>query len=147
MESFIIRAASPTDLTAIMPLYDHSRQLMRSNGNHEQWVGGYPSEALIREDIRRGQSFVICSNNIIVGVFAFILGRDTTYEHIDAGSWQEDRRPYGTLHRIARNPDSHGIFKACVDWCRQQCTSLRIDTHEANQIMQHLIESNGFDKF
>ena len=144
MEPYTIRAALPAELSAIMPLYDQSRQFMRDCGNHKQWIGGYPSRQLIEDDIRRGRCHVVCNGDEIAGVFAFVTGRDATYEHIEAGAWQEDTRPYATLHRIARRSDRHGIFKACIDWSRSHHTSLRIDTHEANHVMQHLIGREGF---
>lgn len=144
MKPYTIRPAAPGDLGAIMQLYDHSRRLMREAGNAVQWVNGYPSEALVGDDIRLGRSFVVCDGATVSGVFAFIAGRDATYAHIEGGQWEADERPYATLHRIARREGSHGILRACVDWCRGQATSLRIDTHEANRRMMHLVEQCGF---
>ena len=33
-----------------------------------------------------------------------------------------------------------------VAFCEKQIPHLRIDTHEDNKVMQHLIEKNGFKK-
>lgn len=139
-----IRRASLDDLQPMMQMYKHSRSLMRNNGNMNQWVGGYPSEELLRDDILRGVSYVVTQNEVPVGVFAFIIGRDPTYTYIEGGSWDQDAQPYGTIHRMACMPGHHGIFSTSIDWCRRQTTSLRIDTHADNSIMQHLIEKHGF---
>lgn len=144
MGQYTIRKTTEHDMEEVMLLFDHSRSIMRSNGNQRQWVGGYPSEAIIREDIARNNSYVLTEGMKIAGTFAFIIGRDSTYKQIEDGTWQEDARPYGTIHRMARSADHRGIFAETIAWCRHQTTSLRIDTHEDNAIMRHLIEKHGF---
>ena len=144
MSTLEIRPSRPEELAQLMPLFEHSRQLMRASGNHCQWVGGYPSPALIEQDIRQGYSIAILDGDSLVGTFAFIIGRDPTYTHIDGGSWQDDDIPYGTIHRLACAPGQHGIAAACVEWCSKQITSLRIDTHADNAIMRHIVEKLGF---
>jgi len=111
----------------------------------QQWVAGYPSPTLVEKDIKHGYSFVIRKDHTIVGVFAFIIGRDPTYTHIESGNWQNDDTPYGTIHRLACAPGQHNIAATCIDWCRRQITSLRADTHADNAIMQHLLTKLGFE--
>ena len=53
-----IRATELKDLPRVMEIYDYARAFMRTNGNVTQWIGGYPSEALIRQEIEDGHSFV-----------------------------------------------------------------------------------------
>lgn len=145
MKTYTIRHTQADEVPALMAMYEHSRGIMRSNGNENQWVNGYPSAEVLADDIRRGVSYVVTDDDKAVGTFAFIIGRDPTYENIEGGSWEDDARPYGTVHRLACAPGRHGIFEACIDWCRSQATSLRIDTHADNGIMLHLIEKHGFD--
>ena len=52
-----IRATELKDLPRVMEIYDYARAFMRTNGNVTQWIGGYPSEALIRQEIEDGPSF------------------------------------------------------------------------------------------
>ena len=144
MNNYKIRHTTESDLAELMPLYDHSRTIMRDNRNTNQWVNGYPSKEIICQDIHQNVSYVICKDNSIAGTFAFIIGRDPTYERIESGSWQHDQRPYGTIHRMACAEGYHGIFETCIDWCRSQIPSLRIDTHADNNIMLHLITKHGF---
>ena len=144
MGKLTIRASRKEDIDLIMSMYDNSRREMRAGGNHSQWVGGYPSLATVEDDILKGHGFIIEDNGIAIGTFAFIVGRDHTYEKIFYGQWDEDDRPYGTIHRMARASGARGVFKACVDWCRQMIPSLRIDTHADNATMIHLIEKHGF---
>ena len=144
MNSPIIRAANHDDIAQMMEMFNYSRGLMRAGGNSEQWVNGYPSQSLIADDIRNGHSFLVTDNGKAVGTFAFIIGRDPTYEHIEGGSWLDDAHPYGTIHRMARAKGCHGIFSAAIEWCRRQASSLRIDTHTANHPMIHLIGKHNF---
>ena len=46
-----IRATELKDLPRVMEIYDYARAFMRTNGNVTQWIGGYPSEALIRHKL------------------------------------------------------------------------------------------------
>lgn len=34
----------------------------------------------------------------------------------------------------------------CLDWSYEQCHNLRIDTHDDNRIMQHILEKTGYVK-
>ena len=54
----IIRTAQITDLPGIMAVYAQARKYMAENGNAAQWGAAYPSEELVKEDIRLGQCFV-----------------------------------------------------------------------------------------
>lgn len=129
----------------MLDLFEQARGIMRSDGNMTQWAGGYPSREVILEDINNGNSYVICREDTIVGTFAFIIGADPTYAIIHEGAWKEDSRLYGTIHRLASGPDSHGIAKECFDYCWEVIDNLRVDTHADNRIMQHCILSAGFE--
>jgi RimJ/RimL family protein N-acetyltransferase len=140
-----IRKAEYKDLDTIMKIYGHARQFMAENGNPTQWGTGNPKREVIEQDIARGVGYVCEDGDEICGVFAFILGEDPTYAVIEDGKWINDE-PYGTVHRIAGAGTVKGVSAACFDWCFKQCPSLRVDTHENNKIMQHVIEKNGFVK-
>ncbi len=49
----IIREATAADLDGIMPVLDAAKGIMRSDGNMNQWSGGYPSREAILADIHR----------------------------------------------------------------------------------------------
>ena len=57
--SCTIRKATPHDLPRIREIYEMARQFMRKNGNHSQWGKGDEPEALIEEDIRQGNLYVL----------------------------------------------------------------------------------------
>lgn len=138
-----IRLAKKQDLDKIMEIYENAKIYMRSNGNKNQWNNNYPNINLLQEDIASNHLFVVEDDNDIYGVFAFILGKDSTYNYIEDGEWLNDEH-YGTIHRIASNGIKRGIMKLAVTYCKEKISNLRIDTHSDNKIMQKLILENDF---
>ena len=139
-----IRPAVYEDLNAIMAIYDVARQYMRKNGNHSQWINGYPSRELVTEDIHRGVCYVEDDGGIR-GVFALVLGDDPTYAYIEDGTWL-DNEPYGTIHRIGSDGTRPGFLGRSLSFARSIIPNLRIDTHEANLPMRRLVEAHGFSR-
>ena len=100
---------------------------------------------MIMDDIRNGNLYVIKKENEIHAVFAFMIGSEPTYQKISQGRWLSDTE-YGTLHRIAGDGKIHGIFDVIITFCLNKTNHLRIDTHNNNKIMQHLILKNRFQE-
>lgn len=140
----MVRKAEITDIPRMLELFEQAKGIMRADGNMTQWTGGYPSAELLADDIGRGNSYIITRDDAIVGTFAFIIGCDSTYKSIEGGSWTDDSAPYGTIHRLASGPDSHGVAQECFDYCWGIIKNLRVDTHGDNRIMQHCILKAGF---
>ena len=140
-----IRNADLSDLKEIMDIYEYARKFMKQTGNRNQWANKFPPESLIKEDIEKKQLYIIEKSGFICGVFAFIIGNDPTYSIIKNGEWLS-YEIYGTVHRVASNGKSKGIFNEIITFCESKISHLRIDTHKDNKIMQHLIEKNGFYK-
>ena len=139
-----IRIAHKEDLAEVMAVLAAAKGIMRASGNYGQWVGGYPSEGVILDDISKGNGFVVLEDDRIVGYFAFIASPEPTYARIDGGAWLDDERPYHVVHRIGSYPEVHGVFRAVMDWCFERDPNIRIDTHRDNRIMQHCIDRYGF---
>lgn len=142
MRKYEIRRAEPTDLGRILEIYAFARSFMAANGNPTQWGDGYPKREMLEEDMKNRCLYVVTEEEMIRGVFYFVIGDDPTYGRIDGGHWRSDT-PYGTVHRIAGD-GSGGIFGACLDFCKTQIPHLRIDTHRDNTVMQHVVEKHGF---
>lgn len=142
----IVRNSTYEDLPEIRKVYANGREIMRRNGNPTQWGDKFPTEEKVLRDIENKTGFVIEENGEICGVFAFIIGRDPTYTVIEDGEWINDTDEYGTIHRIATNEKTHGIFDACLNYCESRINNIRIDTHPNNRAMLHLIPSRGFKR-
>ena len=162
-----IRKTTPADLPRVMAIYAHARSFMAAHDNPHQWGDrNWPPEELIREDIRKGCSYVCVRNpsevhteaakadvecapdaadGEVVGTFYFQYGDDIdpTYRVIEDGAWTCDG-PYGVVHRIAADGSEKGIGSFCVNWAYSQCHHLRIDTHGDNYVMQGMLRKQGF---
>ena len=141
----MIRRAQQADFSRICEIYAIARAFMARTGNAAQWGDSFPPEELLREDIRLGRLYVVEEEGTVHGAFAFLLGEDPTYQVIEGGAWKSNA-PYGTLHRVASDGAVHGLFGQMVDYAWSVIPHLRIDTHENNAVMRHLVEKHGFQR-
>lgn len=140
-----IKKADMNDLKEILNIYSYARRYMKEHKNPTQWGDDRPSESVIKNDITNGNSFVVIDNDVISGVFSFIIGEDETYKKIYDGKWLNDKA-YGTVHRLAGNGKSKGIFDFSMGYCEKLIDNIRIDTHKNNKIMQYLLSKRGYKK-
>ncbi len=141
-----IRHAVKEDIHEIMRIYEYARRFMAEHGNPDQWgPTNWPPEALIRQDIANGSSYVCIHEDKIVGTFFFEMGKEIepAYCALEGGVWMEDS-PYGVIHRLAGSGAVHGVGSFCVEWAYRQCGHLRMDTHGDNYVMQNLLKKSGF---
>lgn len=143
----MIRHAEETDLPVILEIYAYARDFMAKNGNPHQWAGGFPPASLLRDDIAKRSLYVMEEETTrrVCGVFFFAIGPDETYNVIEQGKWLSDS-VYGTIHRVAGDGTVHGLLQTVVSYCEKKIPHLRIDTHEDNHIMQHVIGQCGFKR-
>lgn len=138
----IIRIAKMDDFDKVFSVINIAKKSMYLAGNF-QWKKDYPSEDIIRQDIRQKYCYVCESNNHIIASFSFIPGPDPTYEVILNGEWINDQ-PYYVIHRIASSGEVKGIGEIIIKYCKDQCKNIRIDTHSDNTVMQYLLDKLNF---
>ncbi len=131
-----------SDLDTIMDIFHFAKQRMREFGNKSQWINGYPSTEIVIKDIEGSNSYLIKSDNKILGIFTFIVGDEPNYSNID-GEWP-DNKTYGTIHRIASAPGATGVADIALDFCKKSGVNIRIDTHADNAPMLGWIAKRGF---
>ncbi len=141
----MIRQAEEADLPVILEIYAYARDFMAKNGNPHQWAGGFPPISLLQDDIGKHNLYVVTAERVC-GVFFFAIGPDETYSVIEQGEWFA----FGQCIRDDP-PDSRrrdGAWTAAESGnCEKKTPKtphLRIDTHEDNHIMQHVITQCGF---
>ena len=138
------RLATEADVPVIIRLVNEARGIMRSCGNVNQWIDGYPSEETIRHDIDHSHCYLcVDESGEVLASFAFIPGPEPTYKEIFEGDWLDDT-PYHVVHRLASTAASHSIFNDVMDYCMAVAGNLSIDTHRDNVIMRHVIDRYGF---
>ena len=143
MTHLTIRHATETDISTMMRLLDHSRSLMRADGNTAQWVG-YPTREALLHDMERQASYLVLDGDTVVGTFALVPGDEPTYAFINHGRWIDTHTPYATLHRLAKAEGTHGIAAAAFAFAKERHTHLRVDTHSSNRPMRHVVTGEGF---
>ena len=141
-----IRPTTYADIDALQAIFAYARVQMAADGNPTQWGDGYPSREQLMSDIQRGVSYVVENAGHPCATFVFIIGEDPTYHYIENGEWLDDSQLYGTIHRIASNGEQRGIFRTVLHWCSALCSNIRIDTHQDNKRMIHLIEQAQFTR-
>ena len=99
----MIRRAAIQDLEQIMQIYARAVQYMHVSGNPNQWVEGYPSRALIEEDIARGVSYVVDRDGVIEAVFSYIEGEE----------WKLWNRAPAGIRRTAPRRGGNLLFLVC----------------------------------
>ena len=139
-----IRKAVADDLQQILAVYECAREYMKKTGNESQWGSTYPPDELVKKDISEGISYVITESGEVHGVFVFFVGEEPCYRNIN-GAWLNDET-YGVIHRVASDGTISGMFKLVSEYCKTKISNIKIDTHENNHTMQHVLEKNGFKK-
>ncbi|MDO5446568.1 MAG: GNAT family N-acetyltransferase [Prevotellaceae bacterium] len=139
----LIRKTTFDDIPRLQQIFAAARSFMRATGNPNQWADDYPSEVQLRNDIESGDSYVCLSGGKIDGTFVLRGGIDPTYNIIYEGAWLDDN-PYATIHRIASSGEVRGIFRAAMEYATQLYSTIRIDTHRDNKVMQHILGNEGF---
>lgn len=143
-----LRPTYEQDLKDIMRIIADAQQYFCARGI-DQWQNGYPNEQAIRNDMARGESYVVCKGEGDVVATAMItFDPDPNYAKIYEGEWLlPDAKTYGTIHRIAVDLAHRGtgIAEWIVARAEQMCIkrgaeSLRIDTHRDNLSMQRVAE-------
>lgn len=146
-----IRKTQLGDFDAVLGIYAQARDFMRKTGNPSQWGDTWPPQDLIHADIQQQKSYVCVketeekasgTTEEILAVFFLEVAEDPTYAEIYEGSWLEENRPYGVVHRIASLGQGAGGF--CLEWALAECGNIRIDTHEANLPMRSLLKKIGY---
>ena len=138
-----IRHSTEADIEAIMQMYDHSRNVMRANGNYTQWTG-YPTRNDVAADIACGASHILEEHGSPIGTFAVVPGVEPTYGVIAHGRWIDDTTPYATVHRLAAMPNTRGIADIAFAYAKESYAHLRADTHADNAAMRHILDKHGF---
>lgn len=136
------------DIPAYMEILNEGRRFQRAQG-FVQWLDGFPKQAAVEEDIRGGNGYAIRVDGALAGYLCVSFDGDPAYPAI-RGAWRFDGK-YAVVHRIVIGPEFRGrgltgeVFRLVGQLaCRRGVDILRIDTHEDNLRMRHVLEKNGF---
>jgi len=147
-----IKLSTLENIPEIMTIIKDAKELLASL-KIDQWQNGYPNAAQVEQDILKGESYVVLSDeNQVIATSMFTTNKEPTYQIIEEGSWKVDEsKNYGVIHRMAIKKEyrKQGLATLLFDKFHQQLKSkniqsLKIDTHEENLGMQALIKKIGY---
>lgn len=148
MACYELIPARREDIPACMAILDAGRAFQRAQGFF-QWSDGYPAPSNVEDDIRSGGACVLTADGVIAAYLCIGFDGDPAYPAI-RGAWHTPG-PYAVIHRLAVGSGYRGMGLSDVIFplagalaAARGCRSIRIDTHEDNKRMQHVLEKNGF---
>ena len=143
-----LELATMDELAVYIDILRSARDFQREQG-FVQWTDGFPSEELIKGDIENKNGYVLRVDGEAAGYMYIGFDGDAEYPRI-VGAWHTGEK-YAVIHRIgiAGGFRGVGLSRAAFDLAGELCRErgfydLRIDTHEDNKRMQHVLEKNGF---
>ena len=143
-----IRLAFPNEVAQVMTVIEDAKAVIAAYGS-DQWQNGYPNEEVIIDDILKGHAYVALNDEgTIVAYAAAIYGNEEAYNAIYDGQWRTPNQDYVTFHRIAVSKDHQGqgvaqtFLQGLIEGFDQK--DFRCDTHEKNNVMQHLLTKLGY---
>ena len=149
-----IKQATMGDLKTVMALLRDGRDQLAERGI-DQWQGDYPNEQHVQEDIEKGFSYLVRSDDQqTVGTVAIVPAPDPVYDHIN-GQWLMETDQFVAIHRVAIHSDHAGkgyaskLFTAIIKYLAANyphIESIRLSTNENNLAMQHVAIKSGFQK-
>ena len=149
MSSINYRKGTISDIDEVMEVIEDARYLLKLEGNG-QWQFGYPDRNDLLNDLKSGNLYCALDGKRIAGVVA-ITGYEESYHHFYEGKWKTDYE-YLVLHRIAVKDEYRGkgygkvLFKIADEVAKEKgIHSLRIDTHQNNDLLLHLMAINGYE--
>lgn len=146
----IIKRVNIDEIDRVMEIINDAKKLLSKDSL--QWQQGYPNASSMTEDILNGDLFGAYIDELLVGVVALVKGVNINYTEIYNGSWITPSSEKDlVIHRIAIKEEYHHlkIGKALMDYAEcyakeNNLTSIKVDTHEKNKIMQSLCINNGY---
>lgn len=148
MENCKLVPACREDIPVYMEILADGREFQRAQG-FVQWLDGYPDRTSVEADIRAGKGYALVVDGRVAGYLYVGFDGDPAYPQI-RGAWRFDG-VYAVVHRIAISAQFRGrgltgeVFRLVGELARAKGVDiLRIDTHEENLRMRHVLEKNGF---
>ena len=146
----IIRRATYNDIDSILSIV-RSAQLSLAELCIDQWQDGYPSEAIIRDDIANGVGYVATEGVAILGYEAIVLSGEEAYRQIADDKWHTPN-DYVVVHRLCvlrgslRRGVAIELMRYAANVAREHdIVSFRVDTHKGNIRMLSLLDMLSFE--
>lgn len=145
----MIRKGKITDIPAIMLITKACAKTMINNGIY-QWNEHYPNALAFKNDVKRGELYVLEINNNIEGTVVLSALMDKEYVPI---KWFTKNENNLYIHRLAIHPklQGKGYAQKLMDFAEQYAiennySSIRLDTFSQNKRNQKFYELRGYKR-
>ncbi len=142
--------AKPEEAKSCLEILKMGKAFQNAQG-FEQWTNCYPNLQTIEQDIQDQTGYVLKVDKQIAGYMSISFQEEPAYAIIQ-GKWNTSS-PYAVIHRLGLSDAFRGlglgsyIFSLIEDLClKNGIYTIRIDTHQANLPMQHVLAKQGFSK-
>ena len=143
----IFRKATVRDAEAVCEIYRSAKELLKNSGI-PQWQGSDPGPDTFRQDVERGQSYVLDDNGTVCATVQIIM-YEPYYETLKDGKFEDLNALVAHRFAVSDKILRHGVGSELIAHCCDIAktlgkTSLRLDTHRLNFRMRSLLTKNGF---
>lgn len=142
-----IERARPEDAAAVFALY-HSL----IDSPYGTWSEEYPSRELVYDDVRRGKTLVMRTEDGRLAAAIAVLDQEDEPEFDDAGDWYEDVGRWSVPARlgVAKEMQGRGLAKAMLSAAmdegrRRGCDGVRFLVAKGNVVALRAYARFGFD--
>ncbi len=143
----MISKATKEHIDTIFNIYQECRIHMDSQGIH-QWTESYPHKQLIVDNINKGEIYILCENENIIGVISLEANQPGSYNTID---WNFDSTKICIIKRLAIAPSAQGkgYAKELMLFAEKETKSsgyevIRLDSNSTNLRNKHFYENAGY---
>lgn len=143
-----LEQAKMEDIEIAMDIINDGKKYLKQQGI-DQWQTGYPDRENIKEDIIAKRGYFVKNDNNKLAYMCVDFEGEPAYKNIK-GAWQSNAT-YAVIHRLAISKQNVGsglsnvIIQLVEKLCKQKgVDSIRVDTDNANKIMQHILQKNSF---
>ncbi len=142
------KLAKKKDIPLCMQFIDEARRHQREQGFY-QWTETSPNIENIADDVANCRGYLVTDDDVPFGYVCISFDGEPAYASPEV-KWLSEQG-YAVIHRLAFSSSGRGkgaskaVFRfACRLCAANGIFSLRIDTHEDNKKMRHIIEREGF---
>lgn len=146
----MVRLGKKEDAYQVEEIFEDAKRKFAFEKTY-QWKGDYPNINNFYYDLENNQVIVYENNDVIDGVATVVFTKDLNYEVIQ-GKWLNDDK-YVSIHRIATKAGNYNkgigysLFKNAEEIAiKNGINNIKIDTHENNISMRHLLNKLGYQE-
>lgn len=145
---YVLEQVRMENIEIAMDIINDGKKYLKQQGI-DQWQTGYPDRENIKEDIIAKRGYFVKNDNNKLAYMCVDFEGEPAYKNIK-GAWQSNAT-YAVIHRLAISKQNVGsglsnvIIQLVEKLCKQKgVDSIRVDTDNANKIMQHILQKNSF---